>query len=57
MALLLEISLALIKLKCFFYHQVNVSTSNVEIKLDGCGPWNLSDDIQLIHTPGHTEVS
>ncbi|KAL8252773.1 hypothetical protein R6Q59_036466 [Mikania micrantha] len=37
--------------------EVNVSTSNVEIMLNGCGPWSLSDDIQLIHTPGHTEGS
>ncbi|KAI7738480.1 hypothetical protein M8C21_030394 [Ambrosia artemisiifolia] len=36
---------------------VNVSTSNVEMKLNGCGPWSLSDDDQLIHTPGHTEGS
>ncbi|KAM0036908.1 putative metallo-beta-lactamase, ribonuclease Z/Hydroxyacylglutathione hydrolase [Helianthus debilis subsp. tardiflorus] len=36
---------------------VNVSTSNVEMKLNGCGPWSLSDDVQLIHTPGHTEGS
>ncbi|XP_076901197.1 uncharacterized protein LOC143555548 [Bidens hawaiensis] len=37
--------------------EVNASTSNVEMKLNGCGPWSLSDDIQLIHTPGHTEGS
>ncbi|KAJ0800110.1 putative metallo-beta-lactamase, ribonuclease Z/Hydroxyacylglutathione hydrolase [Helianthus annuus] len=37
--------------------EVNVSTSNVEMKLNGCGPWSLSDDVQLIHTPGHTEGS
>ncbi|KAK1436361.1 hypothetical protein QVD17_02140 [Tagetes erecta] len=37
--------------------EVNVSTNNVEIKLNGCGPWSLSGDIQLIHTPGHTEGS
>ncbi|KAL7592732.1 hypothetical protein Lser_V15G33244 [Lactuca serriola] len=37
--------------------EVNVSTKDVEMKLDGCGPWSLNDDIQLIHTPGHTEGS
>ncbi|KAI3496055.1 hypothetical protein L1887_38405 [Cichorium endivia] len=37
--------------------EVNVSTRDVEMKLDGCGPWSLNDDIQLIHTPGHTEGS
>ncbi|KVH87970.1 uncharacterized protein LOC112502763 [Cynara cardunculus var. scolymus] len=37
--------------------EVDVSTINVETKLTGCGPWSLSDDIQLIHTPGHTEGS
>ncbi|KAI3709308.1 hypothetical protein L2E82_39068 [Cichorium intybus] len=34
--------------------EVNVSMRDVEMKLDGCGPWSLNDDIQLIHTPGHT---
>ncbi|XP_071737175.1 uncharacterized protein [Rutidosis leptorrhynchoides] len=37
--------------------EVNVLTNDVEIKLKGSGPWSLGDDIQLIHTPGHTEGS
>lgn len=37
--------------------QVEDSTVNVEIKLEGSGPWTFSQDIQLIYTPGHTEVS
>jgi hypothetical protein len=37
--------------------QVEGSTANVEIKLEGSGPWSLGQDIQLIYTPGHTEVS
>ncbi|XP_038701747.1 uncharacterized protein LOC119998476 isoform X2 [Tripterygium wilfordii] len=37
--------------------EVQLSTADVEIKLEGIGPWNLSQDIQLIHTPGHTEGS
>ncbi|KVH87969.1 hypothetical protein Ccrd_024651 [Cynara cardunculus var. scolymus] len=36
--------------------EVEASTNNVETKLNGCGPWSLNDDIQIIHTPGHTEV-
>nr|GEX85304.1 beta-lactamase-like protein [Tanacetum cinerariifolium] len=35
--------------------EVQDSTSNVEIKRDGSDPWDLGEDIQLIHTPGHTE--
>ncbi|GJR71130.1 DEAD-box ATP-dependent RNA helicase 56 [Tanacetum coccineum] len=37
--------------------RVQDSTSNVEIKRDGSDPWDLGEDIQLIHTPGHTELS
>jgi hypothetical protein len=37
--------------------QVDNSTADVETKLQGTGPWNLGRDVQLIHTPGHTEVS
>ncbi|KAG6654749.1 hypothetical protein CIPAW_05G167600 [Carya illinoinensis] len=37
--------------------EVDDSTANVEIKLEGSGPWSLFEDIQLIHTPGHTEGS
>ncbi|KAK3408637.1 hypothetical protein EUGRSUZ_J00842 [Eucalyptus grandis] len=33
------------------------STAEIEIKLEGRGPWNLGQDIELIHTPGHTEGS
>ncbi|KAE8673761.1 CASP-like protein, putative isoform 1 [Hibiscus syriacus] len=36
---------------------VEVCTSDVEIKLKGNGPWSLGNDIMLIHTPGHTEGS
>ncbi|WMV13799.1 hypothetical protein MTR67_007184 [Solanum verrucosum] len=37
--------------------QVDHSTAAVEIKLEGSGPWNLGDDVTLVHTPGHTEGS
>ncbi|OMO59131.1 Beta-lactamase-like protein [Corchorus capsularis] len=30
-------------------------TIDVEVKLEGSGPWSLGEDIMLIHTPGHTE--
>lgn len=33
---------------------VRSNTEDVEIKLDGGGPWNLGPEIDLIHTPGHT---
>ncbi|KAK6234255.1 hypothetical protein QUC31_006661 [Theobroma cacao] len=36
---------------------VEVCTTDVEIKLEGTGPWSLGEDIMLIHTPGHTEGS
>ncbi|KAJ6720761.1 METALLO-BETA-LACTAMASE FAMILY PROTEIN [Salix viminalis] len=36
---------------------VDNSTADVETKLQGTGPWNLGKDVQLIHTPGHTEGS
>ncbi|KAI5678288.1 hypothetical protein M9H77_09238 [Catharanthus roseus] len=36
---------------------VNLSTANVEVRLEGTGPWCLDDDITLIHTPGHSEGS
>ncbi|KAI3905166.1 hypothetical protein MKX01_017412 [Papaver californicum] len=32
-------------------------TDDVEIKLEGGGPWNLGNDFELIHTPGHTRGS
>ncbi|CAK7326078.1 unnamed protein product [Dovyalis caffra] len=35
---------------------VDNSTADVETKLQGDGPWNLGEDVQLIHTPGHTEL-
>ncbi|GFP83033.1 hypothetical protein PHJA_000446400 [Phtheirospermum japonicum] len=40
-------------------HVVDVchSTADVEIKLEGSGPWALGSDVSLIHTPGHTEGS
>ncbi|KAF9674458.1 hypothetical protein SADUNF_Sadunf10G0129300 [Salix dunnii] len=37
--------------------RVDNSTADVETKLQGTGPWNLGKDVQLIHTPGHTEGS
>ncbi|XP_047262169.1 uncharacterized protein LOC107857610 isoform X2 [Capsicum annuum] len=37
--------------------RVDHSTAAVEIKLEGSGPWSLSDDVTLVHTPGHTEGS
>ncbi|XP_026407142.1 uncharacterized protein LOC113302452 isoform X2 [Papaver somniferum] len=33
------------------------NTADVEIKLDGDGPWNLGNDFELFHTPGHTRGS
>ncbi|KAF5450054.1 hypothetical protein F2P56_030434 [Juglans regia] len=48
------------RLKCDrILHSLEVedSTTNVEIKLEGSGPWSLFQDIQLIHTPGHTDGS
>jgi len=29
----------------------------VELKLEGSGPWSIYEDVELIHTPGHSEVS
>ncbi|CAH8384582.1 unnamed protein product [Eruca vesicaria subsp. sativa] len=37
--------------------EVQPSTSDVELKLKGSGPWKLYEDVELIHTPGHTEGS
>ena len=34
--------------------------SEVEVQLEGQGPWQLPDgsqDVELIHTPGHTDGS
>ncbi|KAJ7942709.1 metallo-beta-lactamase family protein [Quillaja saponaria] len=36
---------------------VDISTADVEMQLQGKGPWSLYKDVQLIHTPGHTEGS
>ncbi|XP_042429083.1 uncharacterized protein LOC122016020 isoform X1 [Zingiber officinale] len=36
---------------------VEFSTTHVEIKLDGEGPWSIGTDFELIYTPGHTEGS
>jgi hypothetical protein len=36
--------------------QVQPKTQDVEIKLQGEGPWTLGSDIDLIFTPGHTRV-
>jgi hypothetical protein len=35
---------------------VTSSTAEVEMKLQGEGPWSLAPDIELIFNPGHTEV-
>ncbi|XP_019259813.1 PREDICTED: uncharacterized protein LOC109237874 [Nicotiana attenuata] len=37
--------------------EVDHSTTAIEIKLEGSGPWSLGDDIALVHTPGHTKGS
>ncbi|KAL4567648.1 hypothetical protein LXL04_023237 [Taraxacum kok-saghyz] len=37
--------------------EVEDITEDVEMKLDGCGPWSLNDDIQLIHTPGQHDTN
>ncbi|GAB2275224.1 hypothetical protein Dimus_009985 [Dionaea muscipula] len=37
--------------------EVQASTAGVERKLEGTGPWSLYPDIELVHTPGHTEGS
>ena len=37
-----------------------ICCSDVEVQLEGEGPWQLPDgsqDIELIHTPGHTDGS
>ncbi|CAH8274464.1 unnamed protein product [Arabidopsis lyrata] len=36
---------------------VEPSTSDVELKLEGSGPWSIYEDVELIHTPGHSEGS
>ena len=36
--------------------EVNYNTEDVEMKLEGSGPWNLGTDVDFIFTPGHTEV-
>nr|XP_009802380.1 PREDICTED: uncharacterized protein LOC104247913 isoform X3 [Nicotiana sylvestris] len=37
--------------------EVDHSTTAIEMKLEGSGPWSLGDDIALVHTPGHTKGS
>ncbi|KAH7842248.1 hypothetical protein Vadar_003190 [Vaccinium darrowii] len=37
--------------------EVEFSTADVEIKLEGNGPWDLGRDIELVYTPGHSEGS
>ncbi|KAH7669254.1 Metallo-hydrolase/oxidoreductase protein [Dioscorea alata] len=36
---------------------VEPHTADVEMQLQGEGPWSISTDFELIHTPGHTEGS
>ncbi|KAK9095471.1 hypothetical protein Scep_026940 [Stephania cephalantha] len=48
------------RLRCdriFHTKDIEASTADVEIKLDGGGPWSLGNDFELIHAPGHTEGS
>ncbi|MCO5608833.1 hypothetical protein L7F22_063050 [Adiantum nelumboides] len=33
---------------------VRQDTNDVEIKLEGSGPWSIYPEVDLIHTPGHT---
>ncbi|CAI7900668.1 unnamed protein product [Closterium sp. NIES-53] len=37
--------------------EVQPDTTDVEMPLDGTGPWCLGSDLKIIFTPGHTEVS
>ncbi|BBN04495.1 hypothetical protein MPTK1_3g05150 [Marchantia polymorpha subsp. ruderalis] len=39
-----------------FIHKMEVqrNTEDVEVKLEGTGPWNLGSDIEMIFTPGHS---
>lgn len=58
--LLIRLDQHFVILECylvFWYIQVEFSTADVEIKLEGNGPWNLGHDIELVYTPGHSEVS
>ena len=36
--------------------EVDADTIDVEMKLEGTGPWSVGHDIDVIFTPGHTEV-
>ncbi|XP_058097984.1 uncharacterized protein LOC131242978 [Magnolia sinica] len=48
------------RLKCErIMHSLDVqaSTADVEIQLQGDGPWSLGPDFEIIFTPGHTEGS
>mmetsp|Transcript_20072 Transcript_20072/g.34148 ORF Transcript_20072/g.34148 Transcript_20072/m.34148 type:complete len:406 (+) Transcript_20072:28-1245(+) len=37
--------------------EVNADTAEVETQLEGLGPWQPFDDLQILHTPGHTAGS
>ncbi|XP_020525197.1 uncharacterized protein LOC18437647 isoform X3 [Amborella trichopoda] len=37
--------------------EVQIDTADVEMKLDGDGPWTVGPDFEIICTPGHTEGS
>ncbi|KAL5718253.1 hypothetical protein ACHQM5_011178 [Ranunculus cassubicifolius] len=37
--------------------EVDAYTANAEMKLEGSGPWSIGSDIEIIHTPGHSEGS
>jgi hypothetical protein len=53
----IKVTLKLTGSCAYFSCQVDNSTADVETKLQGSGSWKPGMDVQLIHTPGHTEVS
>lgn len=38
-------------------HEIKLPTADVELILEGQGPWSIFSDFDLIFTPGHTEGS
>ena len=36
--------------------QVGMCTADVELMLDGQGPWSIFSDFDVIFTPGHSKV-
>ncbi|CAN6481735.1 unnamed protein product [Victoria cruziana] len=48
------------RLKCdriLHASDIEVSTADVEMQLNGDGPWSIGPDFDLVHTPGHSRVS